>query len=88
MNKNRRKQIEALRVRIDELLLLAESIREEVEDIRDAEQDYRDNMPESIADSDKGGRADAAIEALDEVVDNLNGIGELEFVSLLETAAE
>ncbi len=88
MNKRRRKQIEVLKGRIDQLLLLAEGIRGEVEDIRDAEQDYRDNMPESIADSDKGERADAAIEALDEVIENLNGIGELEFLSLLETAAE
>ncbi|MFA6231001.1 MAG: hypothetical protein WC617_12645 [Rhodanobacter sp.] len=88
MNKKRRKQLEVLKDRIDQLLLLAEEIRAEAEGIRDAEQDYRGSMPESIANSDKGERADAAIEALDEVIENLNGIGELEFLSLLETAAE
>jgi prefoldin subunit 5 len=88
MNKARRKQIEAVKARIGQLLQLAENIREDVEAIRDAEQDFRDNMPESIADGEKGERADAAIEALDEVIDNLEGIGELEFESLLDSAAE
>lgn len=88
MNKARRKQIEAVKARIGQLLQLAESIREDVEAIRDAEQDFRDSMPDAIGDGEKGERADAAIEALDEVVDNLDGIGELEFESLLDTAAE
>lgn len=88
MNKARRKQIQAVKARIGQLLQLAESIREDVEAIRDAEQDFRDNMPEPIADGEKGERADAAIEALDEVIENLEGIGELEFESLLDSASE
>lgn len=88
MNKARRKQIAAVKARIGELLKLAESIREDVESIRDDEQDFRDNMPDAIADGAKGERADAAIEALNEVVENLEGIGELEFEALLDSAAE
>jgi len=88
MNKARRKQIAAVKARIGELLKLAESIRVDVEAIRDDEQDFRDNMPDAIGDSEKGERADAAIEALNEVVENLEGIGELEFETLLDSAAE
>ena len=88
MNKSRRKQIEVVKARIGKLLEMVEDIRAEVESIRDDEQDFRENMPESIAGGDKGERADAAIDALDEVVSNLEGIGELEFESLLDTAAE
>lgn len=88
MNKARRKQIAAVKARIGELIKMADSIRADVESIRDDEQDFRDNMPEAIGESAKGERADAAIEALNEVVEHLEELGELEFETLLDSAAE
>lgn len=76
MNADRRKKIEALRQKIAEALSEAESIRDE-------EQDYLDNMPESLQQGERGERAQAAVEALDSLVDHLT-----EADSDLDTAAE
>lgn len=66
MNKQRRKQIEDVKRKIEEL-------REEVETIRDEEQEYYDNMPESIQLGEKGDQAEYAISYLDEVIEALDG---------------
>lgn len=88
MNNARRKQIETIKARIAALLSQAEDIKTDVEAIRDEEQDYRDNMPESFANGEKGEKADAAIEALDQVMQDLESLIENDFDSQLETAAE
>lgn len=88
MNNARRKQIETIKARIAALLSQAEDIKADVEAIRDEEQDYRDNMPESFANGEKGEKADAAIEALDQVMQDLESLIENDFDSQLETAAE
>ena len=76
MNAERRKRIEALRQKIGEALSDAESIRDE-------EQEYLDNMPESLQQGEKGEKAQAACEALDSLVDHLT-----EADSDLDTAGE
>lgn len=43
-----------------------------IEGIRDEEQDYLDNMPESFQNSEKGEAAQGAIDALDEAIDALD----------------
>ena len=65
MNNERRKQIENIKGRIAALLSEAENIKTDVEAIRDDEQEYRDNMPESFGEGEKGEKADAAIAALE-----------------------
>lgn len=87
MNNNRRKQIEAVRQRIAEMLGTAEAIRTDLEEIRDAEQDYRDNMPESLADGEKGQAADAAIEAMAGVIEDLESLTGNDFDGPLNDAA-
>ena len=47
MNKARRKQLVALRAKVEEL-------QELLEEIRDDEQDALDNLPESLQDSGRG----------------------------------
>lgn len=59
--------------------LIAEAI-EILTSARDDEQDYLDNMPESLQGGEKGELAQAAIDALDEAIDALEGVD-------LETAA-
>lgn len=59
MNKDRR-------ARIQDLVNRLECIKEELETIRDEEQDYYDNMPESIQGGMKGEKAEEDIENLEE----------------------
>ncbi|MFA7254420.1 MAG: hypothetical protein WC107_07795 [Patescibacteria group bacterium] len=88
MNNQRRKQIESIKSRISALLSEAENIKTDVEAIRDDEQEYRDNMPESLADGEKGEKADTAIAALEQVIEDLESLIESDFDGQLDTAAE
>ena len=58
MNKARRKQLVALRAKIEEL-------QELLEEIRDDEQDALDNLPESLQDSGRGKDMEKAIGCMD-----------------------
>lgn len=78
MNNQRRKEIaaaQALAVRafdaFTDAARLAGEAREAFEAIRDEEQEYFDNMPESLQGGDKGQMAEAAIEALDSAISAL-----------------
>lgn len=88
MNNARRKQIDNVKARIAELLSQAEDIKTDVEAIRDEEQDYRDNMPDSFADGEKGEKADASVAALEQVIQDLESLIESDFDGQLDTAAE
>lgn len=63
-------QIVTLRDEIDALI---ETARENLETAKDEEQEYLDNMPESLRDGDKGGVAQEAIDNLDSAIDTLDG---------------
>jgi hypothetical protein len=71
MNKAREKSLFKAIAAFQEALSAAES---DFETIRDEEQEYFDNMPESLQDSERGERASSYIEALEEV---LSGISDL-----------
>lgn len=88
MNKDRRKRIEAAKERIGALVAGAEELMADLEAIRDEEQEYRDNMPESLSAGEKGEKADAAIEALEQVIQDLESLVENDFDGQLDTAAE
>lgn len=64
MNKDRRKQI-------DEAVQELEHIKSVFENIRDEEQDYYDNMPESFRNGEKGQNVEQAVTYLDDVISNL-----------------
>lgn len=73
MNNDRRKRIEALIAKVEEA-------RDAVADILTEEQDYHDNMPESLQNGEKGEKAQEAIDALveahqalEEATDRLQG---------------
>lgn len=98
MNNERRKVIEAQKAQVETLLeslkdlgKQASDIKLELESARDEEQDYYDNMPESLQGGDKGERAQAAVSALEDAIGSLEEIEDLNFDDLLEqldTAAE
>jgi hypothetical protein len=103
MNAERRKRIAAVKARIEADLAtaikaaatLAGELREEVADLQGEEQDYKDNMPESLANGERGEKAEAAINALDDAISalddietTLDGIDLGDALSNLDTAAE
>lgn len=76
MNKARRAEIEKVKLSLEEL-------SSRVEFIRDAEQDYYDNIPENLQDSERANMSEAAIDALDSALDSIS-----EAVDSLSEAAE
>lgn len=88
MNKDRRKAIDLLIVRICELDGLRESLREDIQSVLDEEQEYFDNMPESLQGGDKGTVAEEAIAQLQEAVDFLEAIDVDELTTFLTSAQE
>lgn len=71
MNKERRKAIEDLKIKIGSLASQIEELKEEAESLRDEEQEYYDNMPEGFQNGEKGEKAQASIDALDEIVSGI-----------------
>lgn len=74
MNNDRRKQITKALSAFEALDLenKLEDIKSLFEEIRDDEQEYYDNMPESLQGSEKGEKAEAAVSALEEILDALS----------------
>lgn len=58
MNAERRKQI-------DTIMSILENMRNNIESVRDSEEDAYDNLPESLQNSDKGEKSQAAMTAMD-----------------------
>lgn len=64
MNKVRRKQLA-------EVSSILETAKGMLEEIRDDEQDYFDNMPENLQGSERGEASEEAIDAMDEAIESL-----------------
>ena len=82
MNNERRKALKVLRNQIDEIHRALsnfdiDEIKAGVEEHRDDEQSYYDNMPESFQDGDKGQAAQDAIEQLDGAIEALESLEEM-----------
>lgn len=65
MNKARRTQIEALAAKLEEL-------KGDLEILRDEEQDYYDNMPESLQGGEKGDAAQQAVDELESAISSMD----------------
>lgn len=74
MNNARRKEITKALNDLSALAGQLEDVKSALESARDDEQEYRDNMPESLQQSEKAENADAAIQALDAIIDPLNDL--------------
>jgi DNA repair exonuclease SbcCD ATPase subunit len=61
-----------------------EEAKSEIENIRDAEQEYYDNMPESFQNGEKGEKAQEAVNELESALSELEGdlLSELESLDL------
>lgn len=67
MNKQRRKQIEQVILKLDDL-------KEELDGIREEEQDAYDNLPEGIQDSERGESMYENIDTLETAYNDLESI--------------
>lgn len=76
MNADRRK-------RLDKVMEFLSQARDLLEEVKDEEQEYYDNMPESLQSGEKGDKASTAISEMEEVLNNLEYAD-----SSLETAKE
>ena len=76
MNKARRAKINNVKTEL-------EGLSERIESIRDDEQDYYDNIPENLQDSERASASEAAIDALESAIDSI-----AEALESLEEAAE
>lgn len=88
MNKERRSEIAAAIKLVEAACTAAQEARDEIERIKGDEEAYKENMPESMQDGEKGQRADDAISAMDEAYNALDEIDFDGIVSNLETASE
>lgn len=76
MNNDRRKRLQdlqekgnALNDRLKDLMSEYESLQAEIEEVKDEEQNYYDNMPESLQGGDKGSAAEQVVSDLDTVLE-------------------
>lgn len=80
MNNARRKQIKDAIKALD--IGTLEAMKEELESAQSDEQEYLDNMPESLQGGEKGEAAEAAVSALESAIEALetaiDALGEVE----------
>jgi uncharacterized coiled-coil DUF342 family protein len=81
MNKQRRTEIanvikELQAVPLDDSKNKLEDLKGSIEDLRDQEQEYFDNMPESLHGSEKGQAAEAAVTSMEEMIEKIGTLVE------------
>ncbi|AUX82640.1 hypothetical protein PBI_POCKET_53 [Microbacterium phage Pocket] len=88
MNNQRRKEIQEVISKLADLDALRNEIKEEIERIRDEEQEYYDNMPEGLQQSDRGYKAEEAASQLDDAAQQLDDLDIDGLTSNLDVAQE
>jgi flagellar biosynthesis chaperone FliJ len=74
MNNQRRKAIQEVMEQLSAPLDTITDLKEQLEAIMDEEQEYYDNMPESLQGGEKGDMAQEAIDQISEAVSTLDEI--------------
>lgn len=67
----------------EELKSKFEDFKSEIEALRDEEQEYRENMPESLQQSEKADLADAAVSAMEAAIEEVDKSIEIDFINEL-----
>lgn len=86
MNKERRRKIDKAIENVNSLQNILEELQQQIEEIRDEEQDYLDNIPENLQNSERYETAENALDNLEEAVNWFDNIDIDELSSLLEEA--
>ena len=88
MNKERRKEIQNAADLIRKAQEIIEEAKEILETVKSDEEEYYDNMPESIQNGEKGGQAQSSIDALDNAITDLEGFDFDQIETYLNEATE
>lgn len=87
MNKETRKQLSKLRDDVDSLKSQLLDFSEQVQEIRDEEDEKYNNLPDSLQESKVGKSIMEGVESLDEIIYNFEQV-ESEFDTLLDSFSE
>jgi prefoldin subunit 5 len=68
MNATRRKAIQDISEKANNLLSQLREVKQSFETVRDDEQEYHDNLSESAQEGDKGEDSERAIESIEEAI--------------------
>lgn len=88
MNNQRRKAIRDIQDRVQSLFDSLDAIKGEIEQIRDDEQEYLDNMPENMQSGERGETANAAIDELEGAISEIEELTADEITAHLDAACE
>lgn len=88
MNNDRRKEIAAIIADVQDLAALLQAASDRVQEVRNGEQDAFDNMPESLQDSERGQRAQGALDELEDALGAFEDFDADSLVLFLEAASE
>jgi hypothetical protein len=88
MNNDRRAEIQSIGPELTMLTELVSRIRDQIEQVRDDEQEYLDSMPDGLKNSDRGTASESAIAALDQALNEFDNMDTNSVVSCLEEAAD
>lgn len=88
MNNARRKAIAEVQDQIGSAVAMLEAAKADLESLRDEEQEYLDNMPESLQGGEKGEAAQAAVEKMDEAINAIEEFLDADADGNLNEAAE
>lgn len=86
MNKQRRHDIDRLISKLQELAGQFDELSNELETIKNEEEEYRDNIPENLQQSEKYQTTDDACSALDNAYNSLTDVSFDDIISELEAA--
>lgn len=87
MNAQRRKALAALGDRMTDLQSQVSTLISDLQDVIDEEQGYLDAMPESLQEGEKGQKAQAAIDLMENLISELTNFTDLD-AGDLDAAAE
>ena len=71
MNKERRTEIQDVLKTLDNITAKLEDLQSSIENIKDEEQEYLDNIPENLQESDRYHKSEEAIENLESAYDTV-----------------
>lgn len=93
MNSQRRAAIDALLIRLQSTGLhdaraILDGIRDDLDAIKSEEEDARDNLPDSLRESEKGEAMDEAIDHLSTAIDAIDAVLDALDLDQLDEAAD
>lgn len=78
MNNERRKKLSAIAAELIKVMQLCSDLKEQLETLRDEEQDYYDNIPDNMKQTEKAEMSQEAIYAMERVLEAVEAAAEMD----------